>query len=532
MSKLFNLLLEASKIDVLTKKVGLSVETAEKLFKMFKNRSVFMANKILDLKKVKNSSYYYTENEHFIEPIINRGTIRNGFETIRLNEIEDYMVIALDGDISSLKDKNLIEISKLSKEWHDSLGEGEGKINYKEEEEDIFIDYRDENGIGFYWVDLKTNNCDEESKRMGHCGRDSSAQTLYSLRQYKQIGKEYRINTSHVTVAIANNDVATQIKGGGNIKPKSEYHKYIVDLFLNEYVLGTDYYGSGEGDFKFSDIEDDSLLKKLYSEKPDLFRNYSSKYALYNKGIITDFEPITEITFETVTKDIGELIEVGGNFRDDILEVVFGEDYTPEKFWDSYSQELKHSEGIFDYYTNKENDALIETILEKIILNESEDFDIPEDLDDMSLFDKLSELEDQSTTIDELINKILSVYSHCEADAYWSYLKGTAIQTLKENFKEVIIDNEKGIITTTIDLTQFNESDVIDAVEYAEDYIYTRKNSSLDIMIYEYLTEQGVIEKLTVYYDDRYTPNVSTKYFNEYLKEELESFDAETYPND
>lgn len=139
MSKLFTFLLEASKIDVLVKKVGLSEETANKLYKIFKNRSVFIV--IKNIEKVKNLSSYdkndpkYT-NEYMVDLFISSPYGRGA----TLNYVDDYMVVGLNGVISSLKDKTIEEIIKLSKEWHDSLGVGEGKID---EIEKLTVNYND-----------------------------------------------------------------------------------------------------------------------------------------------------------------------------------------------------------------------------------------------------------------------------------------------------------------------------------------------------------------------------------------------------
>jgi len=79
-----------------------------------------------------------------------------------------------------------------------------------------------------YWYDLQTDTCPIEADRMGHCGGDGRATTLYSLR-YKR--KERQKSDSYITVAY-NPDTETiyQIKGKFNKAPDKKYFKHIAWL--------------------------------------------------------------------------------------------------------------------------------------------------------------------------------------------------------------------------------------------------------------------------------------------------------------
>ena len=79
-----------------------------------------------------------------------------------------------------------------------------------------------------YWYDLQTDSCPVEAERMGHCGGDTRATTLLSLR-YKGKGKQK--SSSYITVAY-NPDTNTiyQIKGKFNKAPEEKYYKHIAWL--------------------------------------------------------------------------------------------------------------------------------------------------------------------------------------------------------------------------------------------------------------------------------------------------------------
>ena len=79
-----------------------------------------------------------------------------------------------------------------------------------------------------YWYDLQTDTCPIEADRMGHCGGDGRATTLYSLR-YK--GKDRQKSDSYITVAY-NPDTESiyQIKGKFNKAPDKKYYEHIAWL--------------------------------------------------------------------------------------------------------------------------------------------------------------------------------------------------------------------------------------------------------------------------------------------------------------
>ena len=124
-----------------------------------------------------------------------------------------------------LRDFNYQSAMQAAREWHDSLTTSV-QVNYEETGE-VFIDYRDRRGVGFYWAHLHKKNCQDERARMGHCGNASHGE-LISLRAIDENGN----GESYVT-ADYDNGVIYDFHSRGNSKPPSRYHKYIMDFLVN-----------------------------------------------------------------------------------------------------------------------------------------------------------------------------------------------------------------------------------------------------------------------------------------------------------
>ena len=333
----YDLLNEAkSKIDVLINKLGASEENAKILDNMFGGLSVWMANKLGDYFLKLYPDDYGTTKE-----VLKRLYLKASSYQQQFTSIKDYIVVGLNGNKSSLDNLNYKEIYDKSREWHDSLNVGEGSINYVETHP-IILDFRNDDGEGYYWVDLETYNSPEECERMGHCGRSSKGR-LHSLRSDKKIGK-FKLNRSHLTAAIGDDGILYQLKGPKNSKPKEEYHPYILPLFdmIHE---GDEYFITGFGreyasqqDFRLEDLPLETL-KAIYSKRPDIFKgNRKLKEKMAELGIDVEVEDLptafqAEIEFVYVTHYIdGDQVaydRTGYGSRRQIMlsEIVLENDY-------------------------------------------------------------------------------------------------------------------------------------------------------------------------------------------------------------
>jgi hypothetical protein len=297
-------ILTESKLKVLIDKIGMSEENAKVLDDKFGPLSVWMAKKIGEYYSKNFPNDYRTPQE-----ALKQLFFRASSWTTQFSSIKDYIVVGLNGNKSSLDNLNYAEIYNKSKEWHNELKAGGGQVNYKETNP-IIIDFRNENGVGYYWVSLQTNNSTEECERMGHCGRSSSG-SLYSLRSYRLTpdGK-YKVNDSHLTASISNDGILYQLKGPKNSKPKEEYHKFILPLFDlqdedDDYFIkefGSEY--ASNQDFKLEDLPIQTL-KDLYEIRPEIFKSRGLKSKMAELGIEIEVEPLptdfyVEIEYDSI----------------------------------------------------------------------------------------------------------------------------------------------------------------------------------------------------------------------------------------
>lgn len=195
-----------------------------------------------------------------------KGEVKDSVLTDIINymvEKEDYGAkykYILDWFTSPLRDPNekitlkgltFDQAYKDSLEWHQSLKAG-GIIH--DEKGEIYMTFPD----GYYWIDLQTNECEEEGEAMGHCG--TSEGDLYSLRKNK---------SPHVTIALNDDNQILQIKGRNNKKPIEKYHTYIVDFLIKidaqEYELEYD-----TGDDLFPTDLSPELLTELIKDTSQL----------------------------------------------------------------------------------------------------------------------------------------------------------------------------------------------------------------------------------------------------------------------
>lgn len=199
------------------------------------------------------------ELENYVRPIRFNAYLHNYIDqiAIKYKYIADYATATNQ----NFQNADFLEVAEEAEQWHDQIEQGAtGKALQIEDHQIIIKEYDD----GYYWLDLRDNNCQLEGGSMGHCG-NTDADTLLSLRDEK--------GEPHVTVAYDYNNVYRQMKGKGNKKPHEKYHEYIVDLFIevnevddnfrHDYYI--DYYDSEyepEDDFNIFDLND-QLFKKV-----------------------------------------------------------------------------------------------------------------------------------------------------------------------------------------------------------------------------------------------------------------------------
>jgi hypothetical protein len=527
------ILTEASKLKILTDKEGLDEDQAKLLDELCGGLSVWMLGCVKKYLQDVQFKGYWEEgvdiNKITIDEINNKSVISRYRQSIV--GIMDWIRVGLDGNVKPFKNLQLDELVKKSKEWHDSLGLGEGDINYVEKNE-IIKDFRDENGNGFYWADLETKNSTEECDRMGHCGR-SSYGYLYSLREVKPINNKYKINKSHLTTAIGTDGVMYQLKGSKNSKPKEEYHNYILPLFYvkdkDGYLVkgfGTEY--ASEQDFKLSDLPDE-VIRDLYQNRPELFNGRSMQKKLMDMGVIDKPNIDYNITLKLDPDDVGRYVDgdyvyrrykkkvttPAGQEYDKTVEVTMFELILAGDTWDIYYNDDPDWASALQYEVDTENETLIRNILRKLAERDNEEY-IPEDFDK----EDTESLIEQYDVDDNIKRAIGGAVSSTESNAYADYLYKELESSLEE-YGRVEQMNDEGVILH-VDTQRFFD-------DLSEDYYdeYMERCDDDIKCVFEEMVSQGDVDKPRYNPDERWYPDINRADFNEDLSWRLSDAELE-----
>ena len=520
-----NLITEASKKDVLINKIGLDPEIAEWFDRTCGGLAVIMFKKWI--KRILDTIAQYQEGVTEKDVIAERNKLKNIplSDRQKIQSIMDWVRVGLNGRLNQYQNLEFSELYNKSREWHDSLSLGQGDINYIEENT-IIKDFRDENGEGFYWVDLNTNVSDEECNRMGHCGRTGSNNDLYSLRETKKLpGGKFTLNRSHLTASIGYDGILYQLKGPKNSKPQEEFHQYILPLF---FVLGgggeeVDFLIRGFGseyasnlDFKITDLPDETI-KQLYEQRPELFESYSLRRKLKEMGLI-EMPGLQSFVLSFPVERIDNYVDgnwvmgtrrwtdANGNKRVSktyFFEVLLTD---PWDIWQNYDSDW---EGAVSYYLNDENNKKIREYL--ISLSEN-----PEEHKDDSTTSLIEEFDDNN----DVKNAISSSVNDAEADDYIDTLR-EHLKSKLEEYGTVLKLNDEGA-EIQIDLQSFVDNHVSND-EWFFELLENCGDTDYEC-IFDGIVEDYNFDKPRWNFDDRYIPDVNKNYFNEMVSDRLSEF--------
>jgi hypothetical protein len=502
------LIISESKKDILINKIGLLPQRAEFLDEICGSLSVWMANKFIDhLFKI----FGYTDIKHKEEIIkqINQTLIlfqkRN-----EMNSIMDWIRVGLNGNLGEHKNDDYATLYRKSHEWHNNLKQGRDQINYVEKNK-VIRDYR-KDGSGYYWVDLKTNDSSEECDRMGHCGRTSYSNTIYSLRETTKLNDKHTKNKSHLTAAIGKQDGKIyQLKGPNNTKPKEMYHPYIIDLLMNDNKIkgfGSEYDSSA--DFKLSDLKKEEI-ENIYKSKPKLFDSRHGKKILMQYGIISkeNFNNIVKVKISP--DDVHKWIEgdyVVRDSKEKNQRIYFSEALLNGDF--SFIYEAGYDKNQWRYYLNginKENKTKIIKLLKSFTKKNGDKFIMNNDLE---------ELIDEYDTDDDIKQRINWSLSTCEENSYYEYALKQLTKALSEYGKVNIMYDEG--VEINIDLDQVLEKSGLDEEDI--DNYFDNCSDDPECVITEIIGDY--YDKPTFRIDDRWSPDIDDDLLNDDLSQRLD----------
>lgn len=508
---------EASKKDVLIKKLGLSELNADRLDRLCGSFAVWMANKLITYQELVLKSWDNKEltKQALIDKINNGNLIPMKSQSI--TSIMDYIRVGLNGDNSSIKNLSFQDLVTAAIEWHESLDVGQGEINYVEANK-VVLDFRDEEGMGFYWVDLQTNDSNEECTRMGHCGRTYQTNSIYSLRENMRIpGTKYTLNKSHLTAAISNTGVLYQLKGPKNSKLQEKFNKYVLPLF---YVKKDNGYGEDNGyliegfgreyqsanDFKINDLSEAEIIK-LYQDRPELFKSREYQKMLKQMGLIETPERDYKFLLQIKPEDVDDYIQGdytvrrGKNGRDmGLFETILSGDIWD--LWDNYDVDWK---VVLQDSVSQENEIRIRNMLVDMAEKVGVEFDT-----DLDTEDAIEEYD-----VDNEIQRALSsAMNDAESGSYENHLYKTLKSELKEYGNVVKFDDEG--VEIEMDLMPY----INDVNEDYVDAYFEGCNDDISCVFGEMLY-QGDIDKPKFSIDERWYPDVDNEVYNSLLKDRL-----------
>lgn len=509
------LILEASKKQILIQKVGWNEESADILERLCGPLSVFIGNKIIEYKIEDYGKFPEGTTPQEIKKVIMDDLNYNRFVFLNrqyITSIMDWVRVGLNGNLGDNKSLSYMELYKASEKWHDELEIGSGDINYVEENP-VILDFRQPDGLGYYWVDLETNNSKEECDRMGHCGR-SGAGMIYSLRQVIRLNDKYTLNKSILTAAIGTNGIIYQMKGGKNSKPEAKYHEFIYPLLFLKKGDGS-YFINGFGseyesasDFKLTDF-DDNVIRKIFAERPELFNKRSLKNKLFNLKLI-DKLPEEYVSIEIDPHNIdryvdGDYIVSKSSGRNiGLFETILAGDT-----WDLWNNYDADWEAALQYHADSDSERQIREIVKALATKNGHEFD-----DELSLNEMIEEYDDNR----EIIDAIQRAVNDAESDAYVNDLR-KALKDALEELGGVERMDDSGVV---LRVNMGNYLDDLEEDVYED--ISDRCNDELDCMFIEMIGEW--IDKPNFSFEDRYYhPDIDERYFNELLQEGLDEID-------
>lgn len=503
-----DILEEVNKKDVLVQKLGLSERNADFIYNLCGPLSVFIANKIIGEmpEQLVRAGYVETPiTKEITMDHINKGSLIQLFRQ-KIVSIMDWIRVGLNGNVKPYQNLTFEQLFLESEKWHDELQVGDSTIDYKEEHP-VVVDFRNENGNGYYWVDLETKDCDEESKRMGHCGR--SAGNLYSLRFTSPIeNTKFTKNRSLITASVNDDGVLLQMKGPHNKKPSEELHPYIVPFILNDIVekFGSEY--ASNEDFNLNDLTDEEI-KIVYDKKPSLFEGRKARKALQRIGLVPERSK-DDMWFELYLSpaDISYYVDGdwtvrnwvdsrGNKQKAGMFETLLSGDY-----WDLFDTSGDWKIAL-EYHTDDENKDIIKDMLKQRTN--------PEDIEHMSLEKVIDEYDDDW----EIRHALSNAMSSTESDATYTYFYN-ALRNALEEYGEVTKLNDDGTII------KINLQDIIDKAEPDEndlDDMFERCGDEIDCVFREMLGDY--YDKPDFRIDDRWSPDIDEREFNNTLNSYL-----------
>lgn len=289
LTEAYDLLLEADKRQAIMNVFGLKKEWADEFHAINDKVSVWIADSYI--KEQIKSRVAANEIPEGVDPkryVIDgmnvRGPRGDDGWNITYKPGYDYInhwIKAPDrNEQINLKELDYDTAHAQAEQWHAEVAEKQRRkvekdtTHFYKEKKQVFIDMRNDGGVGYYWVHLNTSYCDEEHARMGHCARSNTGQ-LISLRHIDEEGK----GKSLLTVDYRPGGVIGDFHAAYNDKPPTQYHPQIIKFLVNTTYpvteLATNVHRYDDN-FHLADLSREDL-NFVIQNNPSLKYNFSNK---------------------------------------------------------------------------------------------------------------------------------------------------------------------------------------------------------------------------------------------------------------
>ena len=347
LAEAYDLLLEADKRQAIMNVFGLTKEWADEFHAINDKISVWIADSYIkeqikrltaanDIPEGVDPKRYVIDGMNSRGPRLDDGwniMYKPGYEYI------NHWIKAPDRNQQvNLKELDYDTAHAQAEQWHAEVAERKRRkvekdtTHFYKEKKEVFIDMRDDGGVGYYWVHLNTSYCDEEHDRMGHCARSNSGQ-LISLRHIDEEGK----GKSLLTVDYRPGGVIGDFHAAYNDKPPAQYHPQIVKFLVNTTYpvteLATNVHRYHDN-FHLADLSQEDLNFVLQNN-PSLRYNFSDKATwptiinaiLSGELDASRYSPDQLLKLLGKSKDINKLEEFKSVFSDEmVMNVLNGRD--------------------------------------------------------------------------------------------------------------------------------------------------------------------------------------------------------------
>jgi hypothetical protein len=364
-----SILLEADKRQAIKNAFRFNDAWADEFHQLSDKLSIWIADtfvkKMVD--EYGNQAPEEMDKRRYIINLLNQAspTSRNGLGAFWANDYKSkyeyimHWIRAPRREQLNIRDLSFDDAYAQAQEWHDSLSY-KSESNFKETG-DVFIDYRNSDGQGYYWVHLHKNYCADEADRMGHCARSNNGQ-LISFRRINEFGE----GSSLLTVDYRPGGIIGDFHRHGNNKPTARFHPQIIDFLVNTSYPVTQLTRDGvhryEDNFQLADLTP-AQKESVFTRNPALKFNINDPDSIVNivNAVIDGEININQYRGADLVKLIKKAKSI--NKSNEFKALINKE--TVINFYNTPSRDGKDNVAFFSLFSDEINEYLIGKVLEE-----------------------------------------------------------------------------------------------------------------------------------------------------------------------